>query len=176
MFVIQAATQRGITVTQYDLVKTLFIADLNHLKNYGRPVTYDNHVAMEHGPVPSEAYDMLKQSYNWRARFDLDGPPWASRPAPERGARAFAFENIAREPDLRCLSKSDISALNNAFDYVAKEGFKKVRDWTHEHVAYKTAWERRRFRVLVPSRIVLEFDDVFRGSINLADQAARSRS
>jgi hypothetical protein len=28
----------------------------------------------------------------------------------------------------------------------------------------------------VPSRIVLEFDDVFRGSINLADLAARSRS
>jgi len=28
----------------------------------------------------------------------------------------------------------------------------------------------------VPSRIVLEFDDASRGSINLADQAARSRS
>ena len=72
IFLISEASKRGHRPTQYDLVKSIFIADLWHMNKHGRPITFDNHVAMEHGPVPSEAYDMLKARYNWKARFGLD--------------------------------------------------------------------------------------------------------
>ncbi|MEQ1715723.1 MAG: Panacea domain-containing protein, partial [Hyphomicrobium sp.] len=53
-------------VTQYYIGKILFFADREHLLDYGRPITGDRYVAMEHGPVPSAIRDILKA--------DSDGP------------------------------------------------------------------------------------------------------
>jgi hypothetical protein len=40
-------------LTQCQIVKSIFLADEQHLNTYGRPVTFDNYVAMPRGPVPS---------------------------------------------------------------------------------------------------------------------------
>src|SRR6266446_7375344 len=61
LFIFAEACERKIAVTQYDIVKSLFLADRAHLNKYGRPITFDNYVAMEHGPVPSTAYNFLKE-------------------------------------------------------------------------------------------------------------------
>ena len=47
-------------ITQYQIVKSIFFADERHLNTYGRPVTFDNYVAMPRGPVPSLVLDLLK--------------------------------------------------------------------------------------------------------------------
>ena len=62
--VIKEARDRKRDVSQYDLVKSLFLADRSHLNEWGRPITYDNYTAMKHGPVPSLAYDLLKANVN----------------------------------------------------------------------------------------------------------------
>ena len=38
----------------------MFFADKEHLLDYGRPITGDSYVAMEHGPVPTSTRDILK--------------------------------------------------------------------------------------------------------------------
>ena len=48
-------------ITQYDIVKSLFLADKAHLNRYGRPITFDNYFAMKDGPVPNLAYNLLKR-------------------------------------------------------------------------------------------------------------------
>ena len=47
---------------QYKIAKAIFLADVSHLNQYGRPVTYDNYVAMRFGPVPSKTYELLSKS------------------------------------------------------------------------------------------------------------------
>lgn len=42
------------------LIKLLYIADREALKDNGRPITWDKWVAMEHGPVLSRFYDVIK--------------------------------------------------------------------------------------------------------------------
>jgi uncharacterized phage-associated protein len=48
-------------ITQYYVGKVCYFADKEHLLDYGRPITGDRYVAMEHGPVPSNIRDLLKQ-------------------------------------------------------------------------------------------------------------------
>jgi len=44
----------------HKVFKLLYFADKKHLVKYGALITDDNYIAMNHGPVPSMAYDILK--------------------------------------------------------------------------------------------------------------------
>lgn len=140
LYLIAKGEADGRPLTQYQIVKSLFLADTAHLNAYGRPITFDNYAALEFGPVPVEAYDMLKPGYPWGKWFGLPQEPWERH---QVSARAFEYCRPAREANLRALSKSDIKALTAALERVRELGFGGVRDETHEHPAYVEAWDRR---------------------------------
>jgi uncharacterized phage-associated protein len=50
----------GKQMSRIRLLKLLYIADRESLKETGRPVTWDTWVAMRHGPVLSHFYDVIK--------------------------------------------------------------------------------------------------------------------
>lgn len=141
LYLIDRGEREGAPLTQYQIVKSLFLADTAHLNRYGRPITFDNYSALEFGPVPEEAYDMLKPGYSWRVRFETDGPPWERVPAGR--TTAYHYVHPKRPPNLRVLSRSDLQALADALDRVRELGFGGVKDETHTHPAYLEAWERR---------------------------------
>jgi uncharacterized phage-associated protein len=159
LYAIMLADRRGKSLTQYDLVKTLFLADRAHLNEWGRPVTYDNYSAMKHGPVPSLAYDLLKG--NARAMRDLHilQVPWTARSAPERGAGVKTY-SVASEPfDVEdILSESDMEALADALVTVVSLGFGQVRKLTHEDPAYIDAWQEGGDRRAYDMKLGLLFD------------------
>lgn len=139
-YVIYVAQSSGKSPTQYDIVKSLFLADRSHLNKWGRPITYDNYVAMKHGPVPSLAYDLLKRN-EWRLRkHSIKEWPWRM----ERGSRSenYFFVDVGNEMelDLRHLSQSDKEALRVAVEAVLTMGFGTVRRLTHDDPAYVDAW------------------------------------
>jgi hypothetical protein len=139
LFLIEEAGRSGSYVTQFDIAKSVFVADLLHLKAYGRPVTFDNYAAMERGPVPKHTYDMLKSDYNWGP----EGAPWTTLPAPEHGKRAVRYVRPVRSPNMRKLSETDASHLREALQIVKSLGFRGTSDFTHELDAYKKAWSAR---------------------------------
>jgi uncharacterized phage-associated protein len=132
------AQRRGQNVSQYDLVKTLFLADRAHLNEWGRPVTYDNYSAMKHGPVPSLAYDFLKSNANSLREHRIDILPWTSVERANSVRHFFPNEN-ALDVDLY-LSSSDLEALDDALGMVLRLGFSQIRKLTHEDPAYLDAW------------------------------------
>ena len=143
LFLIEQGGNDGAYPTQYDIVKSLFGADLFHLKKYGRPVTFDNYSALPFGPVPRESYDMLKPDYDPGLLGGDKWPLWERRHAPEKGPNAFRFCRPDRGPNLRKLSATDVEELKAAYSLVKQLGFEGTRDWTHDHPAYKNAWARR---------------------------------
>lgn len=136
LLILEEAEARGYEISQYDIAKSVFLADEKHLDEQGRPITFDNYKAMEHGPVPDRTYDMLKPEFDWR-RLGLGAAPWVRTPS--AGKKAI-FSNPSRAANRRRLSGTDVDALVDALVKVKTLGFQKVRQLTHRHPAYRAAW------------------------------------
>jgi hypothetical protein len=144
LYLINEAEQRKIYVTEYDLVKSIFVADVAHLNQYARPITFDNFVAMEYGPVPSATRDVLQPEYNPLFQYsDEQWPLWTRERSPEDGASAYRFVKPRRRANLRVLSETDVHALSEALSVVKSLKFAGVKKETHKHPAYTDAWARR---------------------------------
>jgi hypothetical protein len=141
LFLLQEAEKQGRALTQYQIVKSVFIADLQHLRKFGRPISFDNYVAMKFGPVPSETYDLLKASYRWEGEPPAGWPLWDR--VPRSGSNVVDYRSPKREPNKRKLSQTDVAELTQALSFVLAQGFGGVRDWTHLLPAYSEAWESR---------------------------------
>jgi len=139
-YVIDEARERGYRVTQYDISKSLFLADRSHLNKFGRPVTFDNYVAMENGPVPSLSYDFLKEDAGAIRRYRV-AIPWTRTPAPDISPRAYSYEISKTQVITDALSPSDLDELRAAIIVVKSLGFQQVRRLTHDDQAYIEAWD-----------------------------------
>lgn len=126
-------------VTQYYIGKILFFADREHILDYGRPITGDRYVAMEHGPVPSAVRNLL--------RLDGDYPDEIVDKLEARvfienkGNRQHVFAKNGAEPSKR-LSGSDKEYLRGSVEKYAHLSFTELREISHEDPAYAEAWER----------------------------------
>src|SRR5689334_9935426 len=78
--VIQAAavllgTADAKRMTRLRLLKLLYIADRESIAETEAPITGDSVVAMDHGPVLSETYNLIKgeafAAYQWRQYFNV---------------------------------------------------------------------------------------------------------
>lgn len=140
LYVMGRQPRESEPLSQYEIVKSLFLADRSHLNHYGRPVTYDNYVAMEHGPVPSMAYDALKPEFNFKSRFQAERP-WIS--IPDKNNSHVNRYTPLREARREYLSTSDMKALDWALETVQSLTFDQLRRLTHQDRAYIEAWDRR---------------------------------
>ena len=156
-FVMAEAQRRGRNVSQYDLVKTLFLADRAHLNEWGRPVTYDNYCAMRYGPVPSLAYDLLKGNEKALRDHHLHGVPWKSVPHNKSTKHFFPVDAALNPQDF--LSESDIEVLENSLGVVQSLGFGQIRRLTHEDPAYVDAWREDGSRAAYAMKLGLFFEE-----------------
>ncbi len=120
-------------VTRFHALKTLYFADREHLRRFGRPITGDRYIAMDNGPVPSYAYNALKQDVPEPERERVVG---ALSPADLSYHPAYRPH---RDPDLSFFSRTDIECLEWAFDYCRGRSFGSISDETHTHEAWKKA-------------------------------------
>jgi uncharacterized phage-associated protein len=121
-------------ITAFYLAKTLFFADRDHLRAYGRPVTGDVYIAMPDGPVPSHVYDIAKDN------LDFFGDPQAIVDAirvdrNQRYSRIYA----QREANLDLLSETDITALSAAIEFCRGKSFRELSSLTHQEPAWAEA-------------------------------------
>lgn len=111
------------------IFKILYFADREHLSKYGRPITGDTYIKMERGPVPTKLYDIFKAirgdsfftAGNLKEYFTIHGR---------------YFVKPEKKPNLRYLSKTDISELD---DSMLKYG-----ELPHENlskISHNAAWE-----------------------------------
>lgn len=137
-YAIHVAEKLRAQFTQYDVVKSLFLADRAHLNEYGRLISSDRYVAMEHGPVPSTAYNLLKDDEVTINRYRVERLPWRSTAGPH-GKRHYHSADIKGIDDI--LAPSDKAAIELAVGTIKSLSFSQVRKLTHEDPAYIDAWE-----------------------------------
>jgi uncharacterized phage-associated protein len=155
--VMSEAKSRTRRVSQYDLVKTLFLADRAHLNEWGRPITYDNYSAMLHGPVPSLAYDLLKGNAKALRDHRIALLPWQTVDQPKSIKHYFPIDGAIIVGEY--LSQSDIEALNDALATVVRLGFSQIRRLTHEDPAYVDAWKEDGGKAAYDMKLELLFEE-----------------
>lgn len=118
----------------YVALKVLYFADKEHLSQYGRLICGDQYVAMEYGPVPSGAYDLVKLARGQGIR-NLD--------MAESIGRSFVIDGFKiiplREANQDLLSESDMECLDEAIDRYGHMGFDHMKAISHSESAYLDA-------------------------------------
>lgn len=131
-----AAHKPGIT--QYYVGKVLFFADREHLLDWGRPITGDRYIAMEHGPVPSFVRDVLKDPSDEPDEIADDlGGRLEIRPD---GNKRQVYSRRNEPADFDLLSHSDREYLLTSLERYGSMSFGKLRALSHEDAAYSAAW------------------------------------
>lgn len=133
------ASKKIPALTTYKLCKLVFLADKYHLVKYGRIITGDRYVAIEHGPVPSHLYDILKDVVN-------DGDTYENSPAFKNNLevdKRFTYPHLSAKQqfDANELSLSDVEALDRAIGRFGKMDFFELKAITHEMRAFQKAWD-----------------------------------
>ena len=124
-------------ITQYYVGKILYLADKQHCIDWGRPITGDRYVAMEHGPVPSRVYDLLKTGSGEDDEL-LDY--LIERVALEvNGSKVHVYSRGSRE--FPSLSETDKSSLISALEFCQTLTFAQLRDYSHNDLAWRVAAE-----------------------------------
>jgi uncharacterized phage-associated protein len=115
----------------YAALKMLYFADRMHLERHGRFIYDETYVAMQHGPVPSAAYDIVKAQ-----------PPICLCENIAKARAQFANKGNRimpnREPDLDYLSETDIECLDDALERHGNMSFAQLREASHDEAFLNT--------------------------------------
>jgi len=114
----------------YRVMKILYFADKSHLVKYGRPILGDDYVAMEHGPVPSKTYDMVKIVKGTSLCKDTEG---------YGDIFSIINKNIIpkKSPDMDDFSESDVECLNESIEENWKLTFGQLKNKSHDDAYLK---------------------------------------
>ena len=129
---------KEMELDQYKMVKLLYLADREHLRRFGRPITFDKYVAMPFGPVASAAFDLLK------GRKALGVDPSTLPFEMCNHDKIVIVDHPKRDIDRSVFSKSDLMVLDQIAEKYGDMSFDQLYKLTHEHFAYDRAWKSRK--------------------------------
>ncbi len=138
MFKYEAATQAlnylavksGGTLNKLKALKLIFFADRYHVRKYGRPVTGDEYLAMQYGPVASSVKDIAEMSSFLDPKVASYAKHFVSP------INKLAFRSVAAV-DTDQLSESDIEALDFAWSKFGAISKYELAELTHEYPEWK---------------------------------------
>ncbi len=136
---------KGFGPDKYQAVKFLYLADREHLARYGRPITFDNYWALWYGPVGSNALNLLEYDAPVLRQAKLEDLPFATEVGKAKNGSDTTFiRQPNRAVNLDLFSSSDLRVFDEIVEKYKNSSFDELMKLTHDHEAYKAAWETRR--------------------------------
>jgi len=115
----------------HKLFKILYFAEQKHLAKYGRPISGDIYIAMKHGPVPSNLYDVLKSI----GGISIFGNIFQEMAALFE-VRNGSIVSAKKEAELDDLAKSNLECLNESIEENRTLSFDQLSEKSHD-----SAWD-----------------------------------
>ena len=143
--------------TFHSVSKILYFADREHLSRYGSLLSGDSYVAMKHGPVPSEIYNLLKAAAGRRES-------WISPRYFEVTEKTIKVENnyrlrALRAPNIDLLSASQRECLDASLRKNGRLSFDRLTAKSHD-AAWKSTDENETIDVRTIARTLRNARDV----------------
>ena len=152
------------SITQFYAAKVFYFADNYHLNDSGRPVLGDKYMAMQYGPVPSFIYSLIKNEYiiDENIKKDLNKSLESIKNKRSKSIKIKAL----RKPERDYLSGSDVYFLKKSLDFCKGKRMSKLSELTHEHPAWKNAWEKKGDKNCYP----IDYEDMVEEDNPLQDE------
>ena len=142
---------------KYQAVKFLYLADKEHLNRYGRPLTYEVYYAMDYGPVASVTLDLLNGKLGALKPLKIDHLPFKTEIVRGPKYTTTYIREPLREVDTTRFSKSDLRVFDEVLAQYGDYDFDQLYNATHDHLAYKKAWESKAWWT---SRALMKYEDM----------------
>jgi uncharacterized phage-associated protein len=108
------------------LMKLLYLADRESMKRHGHPISGDRYVSMDHGPVLSQAFNLIKGAVKFAER---GWNHWIA----DRADYAVALKRRVSRDALDELSDADLHVLRGIHAKFGKMDQWKLVDYTHRY-------------------------------------------
>lgn len=118
--------KRGGRMSYMKLIKLLYLADRESLKQIGESISADHHYSMKHGPVLSQTLDLI----NGRIQSDI----WTSWIAAESNHEVSLKKNKLNRDSFDELSDFEIDILDQVWSKFGNEKRWDLVDITHEQL------------------------------------------
>jgi len=164
LYLCHKAEEAGRRLSFMQVAKLLFYADKMHLRQYGRPITGDTYIKMEHGPTPSSVYDYLKDI---RSRHSLKDEFIQVNLEPNPPHAPTPYISSLREPDKNVFSESDLEILEEVYSQYGGLTAKQLRDQSHR----EKAWQEAEMEMAYEDFLDLEEDEKMRQHIQESQEA-----
>ena len=131
LYIAKNLQKKKIKTDLHKIFKVLYFADQKHLSQYGRPILGDYYVAMDHGPVPSYIYDILKIVRGDSISDDVKG----------FGEYFDVIDHYVypkKDPDMDIFSETDLECIDESFQENKDLSFIALKNKSHD-AAYKSA-------------------------------------
>jgi uncharacterized phage-associated protein len=132
-------------ITRKRLLKLLYIADRELIQQTHRPLTGDKPVAMDHGPVLSKTYDLLKgetSGYEFWNRYIQQVAPYTHK--------------LVEDPGIGKLSKLELAKLDEVTQRYWWIDDDELSNLTHEFAEWKRNEPTKGSRNVIPTEHLLE--------------------
>ena len=117
--------ERGHAMSILKLMKLLYFVDRESLLECGEPISYDNMVAMRHGMVLSNTYDLSSGSIK-----SIDNG-WDSWISDREDHKVSLKRNIKSTDDFDTLSEFDINIINRVIAQYGQYGGFELAEMQH---------------------------------------------
>lgn len=142
------AGKAGGTLNKLKALKLIFFADRYHVRKYGRPVTGDEYLAMQYGPVASSVKDIAEMS----SFLDPKVADYAKHFV--MPVNKLTFRTIAAV-DTDQLSESDIEALDFSWNNFSSYGQFELAEITHAY----PEWQRHESALKHLAHVRMDYTD-----------------
>lgn len=119
------ARQQGGTINVLKVSKLIYIADRKNMEKFDFPITGDNFVSMDHGPVNSMTLDCINGMQGKR-------PEWEQFVTDRSNYHVGVVADFA-DDDFDQLSDAEIQTLQEVWAEFGSQSQYQIRDWTHEN-------------------------------------------
>ncbi len=128
--------QRLDNPTVLQICKLMYFADKRHLDDWGQFLCGNDYVAMVHGPVPTDVYNMLDKA---REKGSEDFEVFQKKG--EHNTKPQPHIKPLREENMEKISEAAQQTLDWALREYGNFPIGKLREISHKEEAWKKAWD-----------------------------------
>jgi uncharacterized phage-associated protein len=118
------------------LMKLFYFTDFTHVKNYGSPITFDNYVHLEHGPIPSTIMNLVGEvetDSDNALLSDTISVEWK----PALNQKRIVPTRKFTELDEKYFSPSELKTMKDVCERFSDKNGKFIENSSHQEAAWK---------------------------------------